>query len=202
MRYLRMLVGYLLACFGAAMALALFAFSPNSVEGFFDKLPDIIESAWNVSPHLTGALFVLGAVPALIAFQYAEHHHIRSWVYYELIGAAVAIAAYWLAHGTDTVPLKSEGNIYSTIAFGVAGAVLGLLYWLFAGRYAGQDQQQPAIGRTSERMRSPKTDTGRFPHAGVTREAARGSTWCRFSVCPMFESAEWRSERTVCSEAR
>ena len=137
MRFLRMLVGYLLASFGAAMALGMFALSPNSIEGFFDKLPEVVEGAWGVSPYLTGAVALLGAVPAVLAFQYAEANSIRSWVYYELVGAAVAIGLYWLAHGTETVPLKAEGNIYSTIAVGVAGAVLGLLYWLFSGRYAG-----------------------------------------------------------------
>ena len=126
MRFLRMLVGYLLASFGAAMALGMFALSPNSIEGFFDKLPEVVEGAWGVSPYLTGAVALLGAVPAVLAFQYAEANSIRSWVYYELVGAAVAIGLYWLAHGTETVPLKAEGNIYSTIAVGVAGAVLGL----------------------------------------------------------------------------
>ncbi len=144
MRFLRMLVGYLLASFGAAMALGLFALSPNSIEGFFDKLPEVVEGAWGVSPYLTGAVALLGAVPAVLAFQYAEANSIRSWVYYELVGAAVAIALYWLAHGTETVPLKADGNIYSTIAVGVAGAVLGLLYWLFSGRYAGMNHATAA----------------------------------------------------------
>ena len=144
MRYLRMLAGYLLACFGAAMALGLFAFSPNSIEAFFDKLPELLESAWSISPYMTGAIALLGAIPAIIAFQYAESNGIRSWVYYELVGAAAAIALYWLAHGTENVPLRSEGNVYSTIALGVSGAILGLLYWLFSGRYAGLDHSATA----------------------------------------------------------
>lgn len=147
MLFLRMLIGYLLASFGAAMALGMFALSPNSIEGFFDKLPEVVEGAWGVSPYLTGAVALLGAVPAVLAFQYAEANSIRSWVYYELVGAAVAIALYWLAHGTETVPLRSEGNIYSTIAVGVAGAVLGLLYWLFSGRYAGMGNGATAANR-------------------------------------------------------
>ena len=147
MRFLRMLVGYLLASFGAAMALGMFALSPNSIEGFFNDLPTVVEGAWGVSPYLTGAIALLGAVPAVLAFQYAEANSIRSWVYYELVGATVAIALYWLAHGTETVPLRSEGNIYSTIAVGVAGAVLGLLYWLFSGRYAGMSDGTTATIR-------------------------------------------------------
>lgn len=163
MRFLRMLVGYLLACFGAAMALGLFAFAPNSIEAFFDKLPEVLESAWNVSPYLTGAVALLGAVPAVLAFQYAESNGIRSWVYYELVGAAVAIAAYWLAHGTGSVPDSNEGNTYSTIAFGAAGAVLGLLYWLFSGRYAGLDQPATA---TNNR---PGTTTGAKPQTAMSK---------------------------------
>lgn len=139
MRFLRMLIGYLLASFGAAITLAMFALAPGTIEGFFDKLPEIAEGAWSISPYLTGAIALLGAIPAMLAFQYAESNAIRSWVYFELIGAALAIALYWLAHGTETVPIRSEGNVYSTIAVGVSGAVLGLLYWLFAGRYAGMN---------------------------------------------------------------
>lgn len=159
MRFLRMLIGYLLACFGAAMALGLFAFSPNSIEGFFDKLPEVMDNAWSVSPYLTGAIALLGAVPAVIAFQYAESNGIRSWVYYELVGAAVAIAAYWLAHGTEATPVASEGNTYSTIAFGVAGAVLGLLYWLFSGRYAGLDN----VGHASNHSGSGSASKSPMP---------------------------------------
>ena len=168
MRFLRMLIGYLLASFGAAMALGLFAFSPNSIEAFFDKLPDLLESAWSISPYLTGVIALLGAVPAIIAFQYAESNGIRSWVYYELVGAAVAIGLYWLAHGTETVPLSSQGNIYSTIALGVSGAILGLLYWLFSGRYAGLDQAKPVVP-----VRPAVTATGPKPGAMAASSAGR-----------------------------
>jgi hypothetical protein len=174
MRFLRMLVGYLLACFGAAMALGLFAFAPNSIEAFFDRLPEVLENAWSVSPYLTGAVALLGAVPAVLAFQYAESNGIRSWVYYELVGAAIAIAAYWLAHGTESVPLRSEGNIYSTIAFGVAGAILGLLYWLFSGRYAGVDHGMTANnGRPGLAAGKPQSavSAGGKPAAAGARRA-------------------------------
>jgi MFS family permease len=145
MRFLRMLIGYLLACFGAAFVWSLFALSPPSIEAFFDKLPELLESAWGYTmPWMWGAVSLLAAIPALIAFQYAESNGIRSWVYYELVGAAMGIAAYWLAHGTETVPVRADGNIYGTITLGVAGAVLGLLYWLFSGRYAGLDRPSPA----------------------------------------------------------
>ena len=33
---------------------------------------------------------------------------IRSWVYYELVGAAMAIGAYWLAHGMETAPVRAR----------------------------------------------------------------------------------------------
>jgi hypothetical protein len=170
MRFLRMLIGYLLACFGAAMALGLFAFAPNSIDAFFDKLPEVLDNAWGISPYLTGAIALLGAVPAVLAFQYAESNGIRSWVYYELVGAAVAIAAYWLAHGTESVPLRSEGNIYSTIAFGVAGAVLGLLYWLFSGRYAGMDGTATAA-RPGTGVR-PQTAMGKPPGPAAAKKPA------------------------------
>ena len=157
MRFFRMLIGYLLACVGAAMALGLFAFSPPSIEAFFDQLPDVAEKAWGIVFYLAGAIALLGAVPAVIAFQYAESHSIRSWVYYEIVGAAVAVSLYWLAHGTETVPLRSEGNTYSTIAMAVSGAILGLLYWLFSGRYAGLDHKPASTARPGNTPIRPQT---------------------------------------------
>ena len=169
MRFIRMLIGYLLACVGAAFVLGLFAYAPTSIESFFDQLPEIAEKAWSVLFYLAAALALFGAIPAIIAFQYAESNAIRTWVYYELVGAAIAIALYWLAHGTETVPVKGDGNIFSTIAFGVAGAVLGLLYWLFSGRYAGLDHKYASAPRMSADTRpSPSVKSG----AGASKKPA------------------------------
>lgn len=178
-RFFRMLVGYLLASFGAAMTLGLFAFAPTSIEAFFDRLPEILENAWHASigswvvNGLWGVMALLGAVPAIIALQYAESNRIRSWVYYELVGGAVAIAGYWLAHGTETVPLRSDGNVYGTITFGVAGAVLGLLYWLFAGRWAGHETAIPVNrpGTGSGTPNRPQTGAGKPPANQGTKKA-------------------------------
>lgn len=170
MRFVRMLIGYLLACVGAAFVLGLFGFAPASIEAFFEQLPDIADKAWSALFYLAAALALFGAVPAIIAFQYAESNAIRTWVYYELIGAAVAMALYWLAHGTETVPVKGDGNVYSTITFGVVGAVLGLLYWLFSGRYAGLGNNQATTSRMPVDARSQISSAR--PGVGTSKKPA------------------------------
>lgn len=170
MRFVRMLIGYLLACVGAAFVLGLFAFAPTSIEAFFDQLPDIADKAWSVLFYLAAALALFGAIPAIIAFQYAESNAIRTWVYYELVGAAIGMALYWLAHGTDTVPVKGDGNVYSTITFGVVGAVLGLLYWLFSGRYAGLDHKPATASRMPVDSRARPSNAR--PGTGATKKPA------------------------------
>ena len=160
MRILRVLIGYALAAFGAGFAISALAFSPGSLDAAIDKAPEIFEKAWNSSPFMGTVIAVLGAIPALIAVQYAEHHKIRSWTYYALLSAAVGIAAYWLAHATETVPTKSDVNLYSTIAFGLAGLVFGTLYWIFSGRHAGMGAaiQQPAVKPQVAAMKSKPVD--------------------------------------------
>lgn len=174
MRFLRMLAGYLLASIGAAMVLGMFAFAPPSFDQFMDRIGEVAENAWSVIWYLAGAIAFFGAVPAIIALLYAEHHKIRTWLYYELVGAAVAVLAYWLAHGTELTPARGEGNLYSTIAFLVSGAVLGLLYWLFAGRYAGQDHAlvPPAGGIRPGPTPAPKAQTA----VGAANNKPRAAT--------------------------
>jgi hypothetical protein len=145
MRILRILVGYLIACFGAALALGVYTygFSAGSFDAALDKAPDIIESAWNISPPLTGVILVIAAIPALLLIQYAESNKIRSWAFYALVAAAFAVAAYWLAIGTEMGSLASDGNLPATLAFAVSGLVFGTLYWLFSGRHAAMPYITP-----------------------------------------------------------
>jgi hypothetical protein len=78
-------------------------------------------------------------VPALVLVVLGEAMRIRSFIYYGVAGAVVALASYFgsnisgrLENTTDIVPLN-----YPLQLAAAAGIIGGLIYWLIAGRNAG-----------------------------------------------------------------
>lgn len=92
-----------------------------------------------------GVIFVSGfaLLPALIAIAIAEGLNIRSALYYAFAGAVVGFVIYVSLGGVDFAALGVNGATRreSEIMIG-AGIVAGLVYWLFAGRHAGQWRAQ------------------------------------------------------------
>lgn len=162
MRIVRNLLAFLLACFAAAFAWALFSHAPSlSLDQIFDRAPGIIAAAWkdvtraalsqgNATLHpvysligrlpaLPLAFAVLSALPALLITQYADNHSIRSWAYYAFAALVVGVGAYWLADAFAVTPERTEANIFGTIAFAISSLVYATVFWLFSGRFAGRD---------------------------------------------------------------
>lgn len=76
----------------------------------------------------------LTALPALAAAAIGEVLHIRSWIYYVLVGGA-ALAAVPILAGAATDTPALPASEYMTI-FATAGFAGGFIYWLLAGRGA------------------------------------------------------------------
>lgn len=76
----------------------------------------------------------LTALPALAAAAIGEVLHIRSWMYYVLVGGAALAAVPILAGAATDAPALPAGE-YMTI-FATAGFTGGFIYWLLAGRVA------------------------------------------------------------------
>ena len=78
-------------------------------------------------------------VPALILAGVGEFMRLRSYLYYGVAGAIVALSSYFgsnissrLENTTDIVPLNHPLELAAA-----AGIIGGLVYWLIAGRNAG-----------------------------------------------------------------
>jgi hypothetical protein len=160
MRIIRILIGWLVACFGAALTYAILGHSPGTLDAALDQAPTILDKGFADSMSLTAAIAFFSAIPALLGVQYAEQYSIRSWMYYAILSLVFAVAAYWLAIGAETVPSKTEGSLYGTVTLALMGLVFGTIYWLLAGRYAGLDAgaAKPVTAVDQKAAGKPKTE--------------------------------------------
>jgi hypothetical protein len=141
-RIVMMFVGYVWACIAASLVLTLGTLTPEW-NSFFDALG--LQSAhaqsaamWTVVGLGAAIIFVVGFLPSLLAIALAEGLALRSVVVYGVIGGALTLAAtYGLDFFRDVAPPGSD-LAHEREVFAAAGIAGGLVYWLFAGRRAGQ----------------------------------------------------------------
>lgn len=144
---LRVLVGFILACcVGAAVQLG-FA-TPNDL--FTD---DVDKLSWSGEQVLLAATHsaVFSAPFALVAAAIGEWQSIRSWVYYALSGIAIAIAGFIALYSGEAAGVNTIVNNYAVIAYLCAGLAGGIIYWLVAGRYAGDPSEYTADAPVTSR---------------------------------------------------
>jgi len=141
---LRVLLGFALACLAAGLTLVLFVYTPLELarEHAGDRMSEAGLLALAVATHT--AMF---AAPfALIGAGFAEWQRIGGWLYYTLIGIAIAAVGFAAQSWTESGG-EAQGSIrngYAVAAFLVTGGVAGLVYWLCAGRFARAGRQVPA----------------------------------------------------------
>ena len=133
---LRVLLGFALACLAAGLTLVLFVYTPLELarEHAGDRVSEAGLLALAVATHT--AMF---AAPfALIGAGFAEWQRIGGWLYYVLIGIAIAAVGFAAQSWTESGG-EAQGSIrngYAVAAFLITGGVAGLVYWLCAGRLA------------------------------------------------------------------
>jgi hypothetical protein len=133
---LRVLLGFALACLAAGLTLVLFVYTPLELarEHAGERMSEAGLLALAVATHT--AMF---AAPfALIGAGFAEWQRIGGWLYYTLVGIAVAAIGFAAQSWTESGG-EAQGSIlngYAVAAFLVTGGVAGLIYWLCAGRLA------------------------------------------------------------------
>lgn len=133
---LRVLLGFALACLAAGLTLVLFVYTPLELarEQAVDRVSEAGLLALAVATHT--AMF---AAPfALIGAGFAEWRRIGGWLYYVLIGIAIAAVGFAAQSWTESGG-EAQGSIrngYAVAAFLITGGVAGLVYWLCAGRLA------------------------------------------------------------------
>ena len=142
---LRVLVGFALACLAAGLTMVLFVYTPLELarEATSERMSQAGLLALAAATHT--AMF---AAPfALIGAGFAEWQRISGWLYYALVGIAIAAVGFAAQSWTESGG-EGEGSIlngYAVAAFIITGLVGALVYWLCAGRWASvhADGQKP-----------------------------------------------------------
>jgi hypothetical protein len=140
---LRVIVGFVVACLVAGLAIVLFVYTPLELvrEHGGDRASEAGLLALAAATHTA----VFAAPFALIAAAFAEWQRIGSWLYYALVGVAIATVGFAAQSWTES-PGLGEGSIlnsYAVTAFIVTGFVAGVGYWLVAGRAASAHGGRP-----------------------------------------------------------
>jgi|SRR5690348_7416389 hypothetical protein len=99
-----------------------------------------------VSFFATSFVGAVAIVPAIIVIAIAEIARMRSFIYYGIGGALVALVSYYgsdislrLENTTDVPPVANALQLAAA-----AGIIGGLAYWLIAGRNAGRRRETPS----------------------------------------------------------
>lgn len=131
----RVLLGYLVACFAAALTTVLFAWTPADLANMQGDLAnDKLALAMPVATQMA----IFAAPFALLAIAFGEWQRWRDWAYYAAAGIAIALFGY-LAQYQSEFPSQTwsiANSNYPLIAFLTTGFVGGLVYWIFSGRLA------------------------------------------------------------------
>jgi hypothetical protein len=93
-----------------------------------------------VSFFATSYVGTVALLPAVVVIAISEAARMRSFIYYGVGGALVALASYYgsdisirLENTTDVTPVANTLQLAAA-----AGILGGLAYWLIAGRNAGR----------------------------------------------------------------
>jgi hypothetical protein len=135
---LRVLFGYIIACLVAGAVTVAFVVTPADIAG----LPAGAQSEQLAN---AGVLALLAAThSAIFAFPFAmlangigEMWHVRSWLYYAVVGLLIGAGGFVAYYANEVVGQPSIFNSYALTAFLTIGTLAGLAYWLVAGRRAG-----------------------------------------------------------------
>jgi drug/metabolite transporter (DMT)-like permease len=145
-RVLRVILGFVVACLTAGLAMVLFVYTPAEMAS--EAAGDRFAEAGMLTLFAATQSAVFAAPFAFIGAGYGEWQKIGAWLYYALVGIAIAglgfLAQFWSETGGEPTIVNS----YAVTAFIVAGFVAGIVYWLFAGRFAagqGGGRAEPEV---------------------------------------------------------
>lgn len=140
-RVLRVLFGFLVACFVAGLVLVLFVNTPAEMPDWpSERYAET--GLWALAVGTQVAIFA--STFAFIGAVYAEWRGISSATYSIIVGlliAMIAFASHYAGEGTG-----GDVSTYALSAFIVAGIAAGYAYWYVSGRYAGG----PAVAASAE----------------------------------------------------
>ena len=143
-RIIVIIFGLLVAVIVAGIALAIGIVAPDWAGVDSDPFERVM--FFVVSFFATSFVGAVAILPAALVIAISEAARMRSFIYYGVGGALVALASYYgsdisvqLENTTDVTPVANTLQLAAA-----AGILGGLTYWLIAGRNAGRWREQPA----------------------------------------------------------
>jgi hypothetical protein len=137
-RFIVIIFGLLVAIIVAGITLALGIVLPDWAAMDSDPVERVI--FFFVTFFATGLVVAYAMLPAAVVIAISEAARMRSFIYYAVGGALVALASYYgsdisvqLENTTDVTPVSNALQLAAA-----AGILGGLAYWLIAGRNAGR----------------------------------------------------------------
>ena len=140
----RVILGFALAALMAGLVFVLFAMPPTEFAS--SRSPGLGALAdWSLKAATQAAIF---AAPfALIAAAIGEWQSLRGPIFYSVAGLLIAAAGFLAQQSSETAGQVTVVNPYAIGAFFASGLAGGLVYWLIAGRVAGEDEAEPVVVR-------------------------------------------------------
>lgn len=136
-RGIQVIVGFGIASLAAAFTLVMFVYTPAETLSLPSGMRgDRLAEAWQFTLAVTPHVAKFSAVLALLGIALGEARGIAGWSYYVLVGIGIAVAGFLLQHFSEGPGQPTILQNYALMAFLVAGAVGGLVYWYVSGRYA------------------------------------------------------------------
>jgi hypothetical protein len=132
LRLVRILTGFALASFAAAVTLVAFVYAPSETAGLTGAR---LSAAGYFAIVITPWVALCAALPAFISVMIAEARHIAGWTFYVLAGIGTAAVGFLVQYWTETRVGPGIFQAYALIAFLTAGLIGGLAYWVSSGRY-------------------------------------------------------------------
>jgi len=163
LRMLRVLFGFALACLAAGLTMVLFVYTPLELAA--DLASERVREAGLLSLAAATHTAVFAAPFALIGAVIGEWQRISGWLYYVLVGIAIAAIGFLAQLWAETAGEASIVNNYAVLAFLATGLAGGLVYWFFSGRHVGGYDEPETITPVKPRRPAPPSDAGSAPAA-------------------------------------
>lgn len=146
----RVLFGFIIACLVAGAAVVAFVITPADIATLPAELRWERLGSAGVLSLLAATHAAIFAFPfALIAIAIGEGLSIRSWIYYVLVGIAIALGGFGAHYMVEVGSEPTIVNDYAIRAFLTLGFFGGFAYWMAAGRRAGGRRDDDAMNEES-----------------------------------------------------
>jgi len=131
----RIIFGLIVACLTAGLVQTLFVVTPFDL-ATANAVPASLANAGLLTLFAATHSAVFGTPFGMIAALLGEWQHVRQLLYYALIGIIIAMAGFFFLHMSEAGGLTIL-NSYALLAYFTTGLIAGFVYWLVAGRFAG-----------------------------------------------------------------